>query len=275
MWQIQIVGAAQNAFSYQLLASLREALQQHPNEEVRSLQDVETKLHVRVVLGGPPAGGGRLDVDGIGVQPWRTTLYVAGSDFGAGLELVRFVLEHKVQKERIPQMPRLRVQLGGKRCEKQYLPPSWQDMQPLPSSVPGAFEALPPRGRRHVVCQLEWVFEKGREGNDADVVSGGKYVFTVLGGLYPFRAFFDEKGITGAQLESRGSDKVSELGSEYIRFVEFQRPDECASVVGPILVDCLKGVPVYFVNMVSAEDAAALWILQHDSVESCEDAFQV
>ena len=199
LWQIQIVGDAQNTFSYQVLVSLREALLRHPNEEVRSLQDVESKLRVRIVLGGPPGGGGLLDVDGVGVQPWRTALYVAGVDPVAGLDLIRFLLDYKVQRGRISRLPELRVQSVGNMRARYTLSSPWFEMQP-PQVAPGAFEALPPRGRRHALCQLEWMSDisdsKAGEGSD----SAGKYVFTVFGGIYPFRNFFEDMNVIGSQV---------------------------------------------------------------------------
>ena len=116
------MGTAQNAFGYQVLAAAREALGQHPNQGVRSLHDVEAKLGVRLVLGGPPVAGGRLDVDGVGVQPWRTVLYAMGQDVRHALDFVHLVLEHKVRKGAVACMPHLGVHLVGQRAQHMAFP---------------------------------------------------------------------------------------------------------------------------------------------------------
>ena len=266
MWQVQIVGTAQNAFGYQVLAAAREALGQHPNQDVRTLQDVEARLGVRLVLGGPPVSGGRLDVDGVGVQPWRTVLYAMGQDVRYALDFVHLVLAHKAQKGAIARMPHLAVHFVGRRAQNMTLPGPWQKAVDS-IHLPPAFAALPPKGRRHVLCQLEW--KSGHDEEDSAGELPPKYVFSVFGNAYPFRTYFDGRGIAGAQLEESASGDTR----QYVRYVEFESLDQCTEVVGAILIECLHGLPVFFVNMVSADDPVAQWLLAQESVERGEDAF--
>ena len=69
--------------------------------------------------------------------------------------------------------------------------------------------------------------------------------------------------MAGCQLQvgSPGEDK-----KEYIRFVEFEEEGDHEGPINLVLVECLRSIPVYFINMAGKEDKVAKWILQQQSV---------
>ena len=75
------------------------------------------------------------------------------------------------------------------------------------------------------------------------------------------------------RLDGGGRSEGGEHSREYVRCVEFGQAVECEKVIEPIFSECLKCLPIYFVNMVGVEDEAAQWILSHSSVMQGEVAF--
>ena len=70
---------------------VRNALLQHPNTAVRSLQDLEiTILSIRLVL-GEPLPSGSADPDGVGVVQSQVALYVGGATACAALEFILYI----------------------------------------------------------------------------------------------------------------------------------------------------------------------------------------
>jgi len=64
--QFQVTGQAKKAFIYRVAVVVRNALLQHPDTAVRRMQDLETILSIRLVL-GEDSQSGPADPDGAGV----------------------------------------------------------------------------------------------------------------------------------------------------------------------------------------------------------------
>ena len=251
---MQVAGSAKNAFTYQVLLAAKEALLNHPNPNIKDLPTLEALHHIRLMSGGPPLSG-EMDVDGVGVQRWQTVIYAAGDGPTVALDFMYFILEHKLRRGMIASMPRLLLQMpcGGFQGPLQG---PWQvNTVADANAMPRAFAALPPRGRRHVLAQLE------HEGD----IEESKYRFFLRGGLYPFRTRLDELQVPAAQL-----DLVDDHGApkqEYIRIVEFAGLEEGEGLLTAILEQALLRLPVYFINATEEEDdAVADWILQQPGV---------
>ena len=121
---------------------------------MRSLYDLENILKVRLQFGGPQPGG-QLDPDGVGVTQWQVALYAAGPDPFEALKFIQFVMKHKIRTGSLSAMPRLCVQMVTGELEMGALPQPWELETNAVTSVPKAFAVQPPRGRRHVLAQLE------------------------------------------------------------------------------------------------------------------------
>ena len=251
---MQVVGGGRRAFTFQVLSAAREALLSYPDESVRNLQDLEAKKMVKLILGAPPASG-PVDQDKVGVAAWNTVLYVAGPTPNAALDFIQLVVQHKVRSGALP-MPPMAVQMCAGDDFDVGAP--WETVPPTEatSPMPSPFLALPPRGRRHVLCQLErQVMEKeetNEESSEEHVVEVVRYIFTVFGGIYAFRGRFEEHSVRGAQVV------IAPNTQEYVRMVEFSHLEEGKPSLTDILEGSLQQTPVYFINMAGTHDEARL-----------------
>lgn len=254
LWQVQVVGGGRRAFTFQVLSAAREALLSYPDESVRNLQDLEAKKMVKLILGAPPASG-PVDQNKVGVAAWNTVLYVAGPTPNAALDFIQLVVQHKVRSGALP-MPPMAVQMCAGDDFDVGAP--WETVSPTEatSPMPSPFLALPPRGRRHVLCQLErQVMEKeetNEESSEEHVVEVVRYIFTVFGGIYAFRGRFEEHSVRGAQVV------IAPNTQEYVRMVEFSHLEEGKPSLTDILEGSLQQTPVYFINMAGTHDEARL-----------------
>ncbi len=261
LWQVQLTGPAKGSFSYQLLSTAREALLAHPNPKVRSLTDMETVLHLRVILGGPPPSGAS-DPDNVGLVDWQLVIYCAGPSPKTALDFVDFVLQHKIKKGGLTLLPDLQVHMVTGAAEE--LPSPWRPADAAQISVPKPFGALPPRGRRHVLAQLEK--EEGIEEGESGDSQQAKYILTFYGAIYQFKDAFDQGQIPGAYMETGTPDQ-----RDYVRYVELTHEANAMQKVLLVLQDALKGLPVYFVNMVDPADEMGIWTLEQPSIIAAEN----
>ena len=253
LWQVQVVGGGRRAFTFQVLNAAREALLHNPDENVRSLQQLEAQKMVKLIVGAPPTTGSN-DQDNVGIVTWNPVLYVAGPTPNTALEFIHLVVQHKVRSGTIT-MPQFAVQVFADQDIDIQAPVPWQVVPPadMPDPMPSPFLALPPRGRRHVLCQLErQAPEKQQEDTDeeGEGQEGVKYTFSVFGGIYAFRERFEEHSIQGAQVQ------VDPNTQEYVRMVEFSGLEEGKSSLTDILENCLQQIPVFFINMAGSQDEA-------------------
>lgn len=264
---MQLTGPAKGNFSYQLLSTVREALLEHPNPKVRSLADVETVLQLRVILGGPPPSG-RSDPDNVGLVDWQLVLYCTGSSPSTALDFVNFLLQYKMQKGSLSVLPDLQVHMVTGAADE--LPPPWRCADAAQISVPKPFGALPPKGRRHVLAQLEKEEAEGIEDSERGGSQQAKYILTFYGAIYQFKDAFDQAQIPGAYMETSTADQ-----RDYVRYVELTHEANAMQKVLLVLQDVLKGLPVYFVNMVDPADTMVAWVQEQPSIiaaESTSDA---
>eukprot|EP00434_Breviolum_minutum_P001733 symbB.v1.2.001539.t1/scaffold72.1/size350636/10 len=167
LWQVQVAGMARNMFSYSIIVAAREALPSRPNPEVK------------------------LILMGSGILPWQTCVYAAGETPVEALKFIHFILSHPVQHGILPAMPELSVEVIGGNLGS--LPePCVLNETPVVDPAPKPFSVVPPRGRRHVLAQLEQKAVEGEdsqareeEQDDEEQQGGSCYVFSVFGGIYP------------------------------------------------------------------------------------------
>jgi hypothetical protein len=270
LWQLQVRHAGQNSFGFQILRVAQEAMLRYPDENIRDLDRMEEVHKVRL-LHGAPALSGETDPDKVGIEPWQVVLYAAGSTPNAALDFIKFILMHKVAKGHVQQLPKLAV--ASREAGVKDLPAPWQlDTESVWCQKP--FGALPPRGRRHVLCQLELKaaapadvsadapVEEGTGGGESDVELQASYCFSVFGNIYNYRDLFDAAGIPGGYVVS-----PDEENREYVRSVEVSEDAKGKRVLQSILEEVLLKIPVYFINATGDKsNALASWLSQQPSV---------
>ena len=162
LWQLQICHNGRNSFGYQVLAVAREAVQKHPNPNVRDLQQLESILQVRILNGAPPQNG-PMDPDGTGLEAWQVVLYA--TSISAALEFVQLVLHHKVTKGHLLQQVELRM---------------------------SAAKTTSSQDSGHA--------EETNMDVGTDDSTGPIYTVSIFGGIYPYRELFDAACITGGHI---------------------------------------------------------------------------
>lgn len=258
------------AFAFMILSVAKDALL------VRSLQTLENFLQVRLVIGSP-ARAGPSDPDEVGLLDWQVAIYSTG--INTGLAFIEFIINYKVRKGLLASAPRLLVHAadpGGV-----PLPHPWQKLQDNTIAIPKLFNAMPPKGRRHVLAQLEQQPEQGLEthatgnkeagseadeaGDDDDVGQGRTYLLAFYGNLYPFKDRFEQYGIPGTFTVINNSERP-----DFVRFVRFKYEATAMQKVIFVLEKVLKKMPVYFINMAGDADMMAQWVRQQPSIIPAE-----
>ena len=284
LWQVQLVGPNARCFNFKILAVMREAVLEHPNQKVRAVQDVEKVLGVRVVLGAP-AQVGKSDPDDVGFVDWQLVIYSCG--LPCVLDFIRFILDYKVRKGiEIASMPPMAVYMVDKSrgLPSSSLPSPWFQLKDTCIEMPKPFAALPPKGRRHVLMQLD-ILRRGTRSiednliiaSDANEEEGGleegraqpegTYALTFFGNIFPFKDRFDAQGIP---LSLTTTDAAGQMS--YTRSLGLRMDAPSKLKVLEVLVDVLKGLPLYFINMTSEDDPMARWLLQQPTVAQAESA---
>ena len=257
LWQVQVVGAHARLFNFQLLSNAREALFEGFVEKAKDLESLEAVAHMRLCSGAPPSDNAQDgDPDGVGQRKWHPGIYVAGETPYAALAFILQVLEFKRSKTRILQTPRL-VLLQPPDLQLTSPPHPWIAVDDSSLPLPHPFGPPPPRGQRHVLCRLERT-EGGGAGGGL-----GPYQALFYGGLYLFRAKFDENDIPGGMCGGAAAGGHA----EYVRC--FYLSDDLAGRAKLTMVLCkiLGNLPVFFINAVlDAEDELAAWFLTQPSV---------
>ena len=261
--QIQLAGGNQKAFAYQILAVAAEALREYPDSRVRSLKDLEEVQQLRLVLGSP-AKSGENDPDGVGLVDWQLAIYSGAGGVEAALNFIRYILEYKVKKGYVPSMPGLAARLL-QFSEPIALPAPWQELADDSVSLPKPFEAHPPKGRRHVLMQLDRQEQDGtpasnnaeQEKKDGDAA----YLLTFFGGIYHFKERFENHNVPGALLPTGKTEK-----RDYVRYLECGGGAAAEDRVRGVLGSVLLGLPVFFINGVGGGDPMSAWLLRQPSV---------
>ena len=251
---------------------MKDAVLEHPNPEVRTLQDIERVLRVRLVLGSP-AQVGPSDPDQVGFVDWQLVIYSCG--LSAALDFIHFILNYKVQKRILATMPELAVHVrSAGSTTPSFLPSPWQILSGTALAMPKPFGAMPPKGRRHVLVQLEGPRrqddmeedEKPKaEGNGEDAEA--TYTLSFYGNIYPFKDRFEDSGVPGALTVINTSQQ-----KDYVRYLLLKLDDASKDKVQEVLVDVLKKLPLFFINMAGDDDPMASWLLLQPSIVEAESA---
>ena len=255
LWQVQLAGGNTGAFAFRILTVAREALLEYPNAEVRTLKDLETVLQIRLVVGSP-AQAGPSDPDGLGFVDWQLAIYATSLE--GALSFVHFVLNYKVQKGYLASMPELAAHVADVGADA--LPDPWQPLRDANLTLPKPFSVLPPKGRRHVIVQLEKQVEE--VGSRA-----AAYILTFYGGIYNFKDRFEDKGVPGT-LVATSADAEHK---DYVRYLEVKVDTAGMQQVEMVLEEVLKGMPLYFVNMAGDSDVMAIWLQKQPSIVQAEE----
>eukprot|EP00435_Cladocopium_sp_Y103_P025345 s362_g6.t1 len=252
LWQIQLAGGNQKAFAFNILAIANEVLRDHPDLRVRSLKDLEEVQQLRLVIGSP-AKSGDSDPDGVGIKDWQLAIYSGKGGVSAALNFIHFVLQQKISKGYWSSMPTLQARvMDPATCA---LPEPWQTLSDATVAMPLPFGALPPKGRRHVVCQLD------RQGESID----DGYTVTFFGGIYHYKDRFENHHIQGTLLPVGTSNK-----RDYVRYLECSMDAAAKQRIAGVLDAVLLGVPLYFINAAGGDDPMAAWLQLQPSIIQVE-----
>lgn len=157
LWQLQHCGNNKGAFAFRILTVVKGALLQHPNADVWALRDLETVLQLRLIVGSP-AQAGPSDPDDVGFVDWEVAIYC--SNVANALDFIHFILDFKVQHGYVASMPDLFLHAVG--VGTSLLPSPWRVLSDPTFIPPEPFCVMPPKGRHHMVAQLE----KNEDGVD-------------------------------------------------------------------------------------------------------------
>ena len=281
LWQLLIRHGGRQAFGYHLLTMCREALQNHPNEKVRDTLQLESELHIKILNGAPPQSG-PADPDGVGLEAWHPVIYAPTP--ADGMNMIHFIMQHKVNAGHLLQMPQL-IALFPDEDNSTSAPPPWvtQQQHILQATT---FKALPPRGRRHVLLQVELATENTEQhsiaanqeaasSEDEESSQTGKelnksYSITIFGGIYGFRELFDAANIQGGLVPQPDGTK-----DEYVRHLKVTPTDEGRSKLTAILDQVLLRIPVYLIDQTDQQDDPFVnWLLGQPSVYMGEKSSQ-
>lgn len=145
----------------------------------------------------------------VSAQAWRVALYASTTSLGDVLGLLgAYVAEKSKGIEFISSgMPALRVHPVAAQYFPSGLPEPWT-FEPMGSPLPHIFDAAPMRGKRHIMLQVE-------RNADEDV-----YTITFFGGIWSFRAAFDNAEVRGGYVEAEDGTR------EYVRCLPDMKADE-------------------------------------------------
>ena len=275
LWQLQVIHGGRNAFGYQVLAVAREALLKHPNNNIRDLQQLESVLNVRLLNGAPPHTGA-LDPDGTGIEAWQVVLYT--SSVTNALDFIHLVLKHKVAKGHLLQLPNMTVACPDGSVES--VPEPWT-LNTNPPHCPKAFAVLPPRGRRHVLCQVELSGSRTTTASSQDSKEEPEpntevedknntstlYTFSFFGGIYSYRELFDAANVEG------GYNVGPEGNRDYVRTLEVLNNQEGKDRLMSLHEQVLLNVPIYLVDATeNPDDEFVAWFASLPHIELGERA---
>ncbi|CAE7330413.1 unnamed protein product [Symbiodinium sp. CCMP2592] len=247
LWQLQLRQGGPKAVTYQILAAARRVLQNYPADGVMDTRTLEEQQGIKLLNGAPPQGG-PADPDGVGLEAWLSTVYCTGESPQDGLDFVKFLLKHRYDNGEIAAMPTCVLATRHPTWPFGDQPQGWSYQQLL-ADQHRPFSALPPRGKRHVMMQVEMASEEEDE-----------YILCFWGNIYPYREAFDAKSLEGGRVDM-------EAGSEYVRSLKITNSDEDKERVANILENVLLSLPVYLINATgTSADELVHWLCEQDSV---------
>lgn len=157
------------------------------------------------------------------------------------------------------------------------LPLPWKFLGDDAIAMPGPFNAMPPKGRRHALVQLELrdgaVEDKAADSQNTELSQEEEaeatvpilkdlthYILTFYGNLYPFKEGFEAKCIRGAFITTSYAE------ADYARYLECKLDEVSKTQILMVLEDILGSMPLYFINMVAEDDPMATWLRELPSI---------
>ena len=155
------------------------------------------------------------------------------------------------------------------------VPQPWKSSH-FPLHGPKAFAALPPKGRRHILClvELRQAATRTTSSQDsgpadetlmdvgADDNAEAMYTLSIFGAIYPYREFFDAANITGGHVKQQDGNR------DYVRYVEVHNDDRGKNKMKSIFEQVLLNVPVYLIDSTrNPNDELVAWMCNLPSVE--------
>ena len=245
VWQLQIVHDSRPSVTFGFLVALRGYL---PEVKLESMDELEQRRYFRIVI----AGGQNQDQDGVGVKPWRVAIYAASSTPVGALEFLAGFVQHVAKKPEFAVCGPLvlnvaaqsAIHLGG------VVPEPWQMASDTLSPV-HAFDALPRRGRRHLLLTVE------KEENS------GCYSLMLSGNTYQYRTLFDQASVPGGYVGDEGMDR------DYVRVLRHLLDDEDvrARIRDMLDAEVLHGHAVFLLDATEIpDDEFVSWVRTLPSV---------
>ena len=263
LWQLQVAHGGKSSFGYNLFGVCKEALATYPDTDIRDLTQLERKKHIKVLHGAPPMTGPS-DPDNVGLAAWQPVVYAPNTD--DGLNLIHFVTKHKVGAGDLLQLPNFIAVFpdGG----TTPVPTPWMVHKEHALQL-SPFKSVPPKGRRHVLMQIELDRAASQAATADDELTGSdheshpsNYSIMLFGGLYDYRTFFDALGIQGGSVPMADGEK-----SEYVRYVRITDTLEDRKRLTAILEQVLLRVPVYLIDETQQQDDPLVsWLLDQPAV---------
>lgn len=258
--QVQLAGNNQRVFAYQILTVAAEALCEYPDVRVRSLRDLEEVQQLRLIIGSPAKSGDN-DPDGVGLIDWQLVIYSGAGGVDAALNFIHYILDYKVRKGYIASVPAMAARVMFPQATL-ALPVPWQELDDKSIVMPKPFAALPPKGRRHILAQLDPKESSDQTVEESDGVGSATYQLTFFGGIFHFKEGFEHLRVPGTLLPTSNPEK-----RDYVRYLDISLAQAAAEQrVLAVLNSVLLGLPVFFVNGVAGDDPMALWLLQQPSI---------
>ena len=245
VWQLQIVHDSRPSVTFGFLAALRAYL---PEEDLETLDELEQRKCLRVVI----AGGQGQDPDGVGVKPWRVAMYAASSTPIAALGFLAGFVQHVGHSPEFANLgvPSLEIMGQSANHLDGSVPEPWH-VTGNTISPAHAFDALPPRGRRHLLLTIE-----KEENSDC-------YSCMLSGNTWQYRNLFDQASIPGGYVGEEGADR------EYVRVLRHLVDDEDvhARIRDVLDADVLQGHAVFLVDETDTpDDEFVRWVRTLPSV---------
>ena len=230
VFQYQIVHDTRPSVTFQFLTHFRQFLPTH-DVAIQNLEDLANQRRIRVGV-----SGSNQESDETGTKPWRVVLYGMESDPRSVIHLIAAFVEWKSKSPEyaeagVPDL--LLTQASASVFQNCGLSIDWNVAAPG-SLSPHPFDAPPPKGRRHLLLQME------------DNEQGG-YDFMFFGGTWAYRAEFDKACVDSGFVDA-GDRK------EYVRLLKnIEDNDDGRARIGTIMQDVLKNQCVFLI--VECEEA--------------------
>ena len=288
LWQVQVSHEVHNGVGYMMNSTVKDVLPKFREGSAVTLEAMEKVHSIKYTNTG--GKNDNFDKDDIGLQPWRVAFYVAGANCHAVLELLKLVVQRKLENGQLILEPELQVVGTSAVNLHGHLPEGWVYKQV--TEIANPFICLPPKGRRHLWLQVELsdgstsqksstaaVQQESGEPREeeaaadslprSDEAAGAttSWILMFFGGIYDFRDRFEAQGIEGGHVEQGSESK------DYVRKLVADLTAEGKETVLKILGDgVLRHAPVALLNATEAQDDPMVnWLLDQRAIHLHQD----